>query len=120
MINSNAIKILIARCNRLSRAVKLRFYYDELWMFAEKYKSCSRYWTAGRRKHDDSGEFVWKPYAASDEAVTFTYWADDQPDFAKREESCLAIEAKTQFHWNDLPCWYTEPCYLCQLNYSYP
>lgn len=77
-------------------------------------KSADVYWIGG---NDLSNISSWS-WIGTGKPLTFTRWADDQPDKDKRpvgEERCISIWPYKVISWNDLNCLDKTP-YICERN----
>ena len=75
-------------------------------------------WTAGQRI-DPSSEstFVWRTDADSDtvSAMTYTNWAQYQPNNCCGGEPCMHLWSSRSYTWNDLHCSYAM-CSVCEID----
>ena len=77
------------------------------------------YWTSGQRRTLQcvNDPFVWKNYAGTEVALTYTNWASGQPSCGGGSEFCiqLSTSAGLDERWNDAGCDQTL-CAMCEMD----
>jgi len=75
------------------------------------------FYTSGQRiiANDCSTTFVWKPSPNTNIPLTYTDWANGEPNCDSGSEGCIEYWANENNQWNDVDCSRAH-CPICQLN----
>lgn len=78
-------------------------------------------WTAGQRVDTTQNTpFVWKVISADYRSTTvthmsYTHFLPGQPDYGANVESCLGLQHRQGYQWNDAEC-STKSCSICEID----
>jgi hypothetical protein len=76
----------------------------------EAWERVTEYWWIGFNDREQEGTYVW---AESSVPVTYTSWADSEPNDANGEEDCVTTDYAFIGGWNDISCSALLP-YVCE------
>jgi len=81
------------------------------------------FWMAGQRVDPNSkSPFIWRVVREDgnlETPMTYTNWAETQPDYYGQNEACVHFHSSSDYKWNDEKCETFLVCSVCEIEMKY-